>query len=100
MTMRGRVAIYMRFGTREQIDGDLSMMKQGLVCEGLRADLGGDSSTRPALTHLREDASRREFDAVLSYSYERLAREEALITDLIVELAQHAVRIESVEDTI
>ena len=139
MTMQGRVAIYMRFGTREQIGADLSWLKRGLVCEGQRVALyvqvpqeaktvdsgllysavleycseqayslsekhiyveeraGEELSARPALTSLREDASRREFDVVLTYPYERLAREEAPLTDLIGELAQYDVRIETVE---
>ena len=39
MTTQGKVVIYLRFGTREQIDGDWSRMKRGLVCESLRAAL-------------------------------------------------------------
>ena len=57
-------------------------------------------SARPELTRLRKDVRRREFDVVLIYSYECLAREQALITSLIVELEQHGIRIESVKGAI
>jgi len=144
MSTRGNWAIYIRVGTRERVDGDLSrvkqeLVKQGLVSEGLRVALyvrvpreakSVDSDVQygaaleycreqnyslsekhiyveeraekelgvgPALTRLLEDARRREFDVVVVYSYECLAREEALIIDLTVFLAQDGVRIESVK---
>jgi DNA invertase Pin-like site-specific DNA recombinase len=138
MTIQGRVAIYLRFGSSDQLDGDLSRVKSRAGDEGYRAALyirvpqgvkAVDSGEqygaaleycnehayilsekhiyeedcsdealrkRPALTRLREDARKREFDVAVIYSYECLAHEQALVTALVVELEQYGIRTRSI----
>ena len=96
------------FGEAESVDSDVQYSAALEYCReqnyspsenhiSVEECEGEELRVSPALNRLPEDARRREFDVVVVYSYGCLAREEALIIDLSVFLAQDGVRIESVK---
>jgi site-specific DNA recombinase len=61
---------------------------------------GAVYKNRPRLTELREAAKQGEFDIVVVIDYERLARNQALVAELINELEQYGVSVESIRESV
>jgi DNA invertase Pin-like site-specific DNA recombinase len=59
---------------------------------------GAEYKNRPQLTALREAARQGQFDTVVVLDYDRLARNQALVMELLTELEQHGVTVESIRE--
>lgn len=94
-----KAAIYVRVSTAEQAEKGYSLDTQLEACRQKAAELGissvkefvddgfsGEFIDRPALSHLRQSVANKEFDAVIIFDPDRLARNLAhqlLVTEEI-----------------
>lgn len=92
------VAAYLRVSTDEQAESGLGIAAQRTRCEGMAAAKGWpapveyadqgisgtkDPKDRPALAHLLADVRAGHVDAVITLSYDRLARKTLIVLDLV-----------------
>ncbi|MDO4246863.1 MAG: recombinase family protein [Deinococcus sp.] len=102
-----RAAIYTRVSTEEQtenysLEAQASILKafadqQGsvVVAEYVDAGQSGTKLERPALTRLLADAQAKQFDTVLIYRLDRLARRTHLAYSIIQQLADCGAGVRS-----
>ncbi|WP_339096239.1 recombinase family protein [Deinococcus sp. VB142] len=105
--MTPHAAIYTRVSTEEQtenysLEAQASILKafadqQGsvVVAEYVDAGQSGTKLERPALTRLLADAQAKQFDTVLIYRLDRLARRTHLAYSIIQQLADAGVGVRS-----
>ena len=112
---RLRAAIYVRVSTKKQDEDGYSLDSQVDHCLRLCAERGYEVNEshifrevmtgaiyreRQILGRMRAAARNHEFDVVVIYDFDRLAREDAHQTVIIQDLKDHGVRIEAVRRNI
>jgi len=108
-----RAAIYIRVSTDRQEENGTSLATQEEKCIGYckqhsyhieQCHIYKDAWTgiayreRPGLTKLREDARKKQFDIIIIYAFDRLARKQIHQAVIIEDLRQQDVSIESVTE--
>jgi DNA invertase Pin-like site-specific DNA recombinase len=108
-----KVAIYMRVSTDEQAAADRFGLarqraaideyveREGHDVVAVYEDPGhsGSSAERPALSEMLHDASQRKFDAIVVYSWDRLARDAWLDGWLRVEFQKRGAQLLSATES-
>lgn len=108
-----RVAAYLRVSTEEQAESGLGLGDQRHRVLGMAAAKGWpepvvyedagisgtkDTDKRPALLNLVEAVKRREVDAVIVLSLDRLGRRTRLVLDLVELLTSHGAALVSCKE--
>jgi DNA invertase Pin-like site-specific DNA recombinase len=107
-----RAAIYARSATVQELVPDYALDAQMNECKRYLLNKGyqmiselvysevtnGTNGDRPGLAALREAANRGEFDVLVVYDHDRLARSPLQVAVLLAELEQDGVQVESIRE--